>query len=321
MRRFLVSALVLFIACDNEPTTPTTATVSFYVVSGDRQSGTVDQPLASPLVIKATDSKGRPQRNLQVEFQVTSGGGSATPVSARTDQNGLAQATWTIGTSVSQAQRVEARASPSNALLGAFNATPLPGPPAPLVIQAGNGQTALHDTPGPIAPAVLVQDQYGNPIPGASVTFAVSAGGGSVTGSPATSGADGVATVGSWTLGTTAGANTLSASTAGATPATFTATAAAGPAVRMVLYEGSNQTATVLTPVPIDPAVRITDAAGNPVAHVRPTFVIVKQWPGTLSNSTPESDSNGVARVDSWTLSSVAVDPQRVRVTAAGVAD
>ena len=41
--------------------------------------------------------------------------------------------------------------------------------------------------------------------PGVSVTFAVATGGGSVTGGSATTDATGIATVGSWTLGTTAG--------------------------------------------------------------------------------------------------------------------
>lgn len=319
MRRLLLSVL-LIAACENA-TTLTSPGVSFSIVSGDGQTGAVGQPLASPLVIKAIDSRGRPQKNLQVSFLIVSGAGSANPASARTDQNGLAQTTWILGTSVAQPQVLEARASQSNTLLGSFTATPLPGPPGPLVIQAGDGQSAVHDTPVPIAPAVLVEDQYANPISGVSVTFAVTAGGGGVTGSPATSTADGIATLGSWTLGSTSGANTLSASAPGAPPVTFSATATAGPAARMVLFEGDNQTTTVLTPVPIRPAVRITDATGNPVEHFRPNFVVVNQWPGTVSNSTPESDANGVARVDSWTLSSVAADPQRLRVTASPMSD
>ena len=53
------------------------------------------------------------------------------------------------------------------------------------------------------------QDSHGNPVPGVSVTFAVVSGGGSVTGSAATTNAAGIATVGGWTLGAVAGANTL----------------------------------------------------------------------------------------------------------------
>jgi hypothetical protein len=61
------------------------------------------------------------------------------------------------------------------------------------------------------------------------VTFAVTAGGGAVTGGSQTTDATGTATVGSWTLGTTAGANTLGV-TAGSLNAAFSITAAVGPA-------------------------------------------------------------------------------------------
>src|SRR5258705_5918570 len=90
MRRIVFAALVIA-ACTNDATQPTTLGLSFSVVSGDGQSGIVGQPLANPLVIKATDSRGRPQKNLQVSFTVTSGGGSTNPASAPTDQNGFAQ--------------------------------------------------------------------------------------------------------------------------------------------------------------------------------------------------------------------------------------
>jgi hypothetical protein len=53
------------------------------------------------------------------------------------------------------------------------------------------------------------------------VTFTVTSGGGTVTGASATSNASGVATVGSWTLGTAAGSNTLLAQTGGLPPVTF----------------------------------------------------------------------------------------------------
>jgi hypothetical protein len=57
------------------------------------------------------------------------------------------------------------------------------------------------------------------------VTFAVASGGGSITGANATTNASGVATVGSWTLGATARANTLTATVDGriGSPVTFTA--------------------------------------------------------------------------------------------------
>jgi hypothetical protein len=54
---------------------------------------------------------------------------------------------------------------------------------------------------------VIVKDVNGNAVPRVSVTFAVVTGGGNVKGGSQTTNASGIAAVGSWTLGTTAGTN------------------------------------------------------------------------------------------------------------------
>lgn len=98
--------------------------------------------------------------------------------------------------------------------------------------QAGDSQSAATGAAVATPPAVLAKDAFGNVKPGASVTFAVASGGGSVTGAGQTTNASGVATVGGWTLGSAAGANTLTATVAGngitGNPVTFTATATSG---------------------------------------------------------------------------------------------
>ena len=82
--------------------------------------------------------------------------------------------------------------------------------PAALVVRSPGIQTGLIGYPVNDRPAVRLLDAEGNPIQGAAVTFTVTGGGGSVTSSLATTGSDGVATVGNWTIG--AGSNTLQAS-------------------------------------------------------------------------------------------------------------
>jgi alpha-tubulin suppressor-like RCC1 family protein len=105
--------------------------------------------------------------------------------------------------------------------------TIVPPPTARIVIWAGDGQLAQPGSPVLIPPAVLVTRADGSPWPGVVVTFAVATGGGSVTGATASTGTDGIATVGSWTLGATPGTNTLTATAAesGITgnPVTFSA--------------------------------------------------------------------------------------------------
>src|SRR2546423_12186613 len=91
---------------------------------------------------------------------------------------------------------------------------------------AANSPTATVAAPGTQVselPSVIVRDESGNPISGVHVTFAVTGGGGSVTGANATSDASGVATVGSWTLGATAGNENPTPTTGRPPPITCTA--------------------------------------------------------------------------------------------------
>jgi hypothetical protein len=114
-----------------------------------------------------------------------------------------------------------------------------PPPPAPvattIAISAGADQSAAIGTAVTTAPAVIVKDQFGKPFAGAPVTFAVSTGGGSVTGATVTTGTNGIATLGGWTLGIQAAAQTLTA-TSGSLSTTFTATGVVPSGCNVVNY-------------------------------------------------------------------------------------
>ncbi len=102
-----------------------------------------------------------------------------------------------------------------------------PAPTARMVIVSGDNQVAAPGAALPIPPAVLVTRADGSPWAGVVVTFMVTGGGGTVTGATPTTGMDGIATVGSWTLGATPGSNALTATAADSgilgSPVTFTA--------------------------------------------------------------------------------------------------
>src|SRR4029077_10656919 len=100
-------------------------------------------------------------------------------------------------------------------------------------------QTVVAGTTLTTRPAALVTDASGNPVPGASVTFAVASGGGSGTTLTGTTNASGIATVGGWTIGTPAGSNTMTATVTGLTPATFTVTGIAGTAANILINAGN----------------------------------------------------------------------------------
>jgi hypothetical protein len=98
------------------------------------------------------------------------------------------------------------------------------GPAAAAANIAANSSVGFTAPPGTQVtnpPSVLLSDQKGAPVAGVVVTFTVTSGGGTVTGATATSNASGVATVGSWTLGTAAGSNTLSAQSGSLPAVTF----------------------------------------------------------------------------------------------------
>jgi hypothetical protein len=96
---------------------------------------------------------------------------------------------------------------------------------ATLAKVAGDGQTAAVGAAVAVAPTVVARDAFTDPLPGFSVSFAVASGGGSITGGAAVTRSDGVASVGSWVLGSEPGLNTLSASgtNLNGSPQSFTA--------------------------------------------------------------------------------------------------
>lgn len=97
-----------------------------------------------------------------------------------------------------------------------------PGPVATTL--EANSSTSFSSPPsGPVTerPSVIVRDADGNAMSGVTVTFTVTAGGGTVTGGTQTTNSAGVATVGSWVLGSVPGPNTLTASSGNLTPVVF----------------------------------------------------------------------------------------------------
>ena len=77
--------------------------------SGSGQAGHASQPLDDSLVVQVTDVAGNPVSGRTVNWVVTAGGGTASPISSVSDADGLARTSWTLG-SVAGTQTLEARA-------------------------------------------------------------------------------------------------------------------------------------------------------------------------------------------------------------------
>jgi hypothetical protein len=169
--------------------------------------------------VQVTDAHGNGVAGITVTFSVSSGGGSVNTLSTPTGDLGNAVTVWTLG-KVPGPNALTASAPGLPTLT--FTATTVAGPPARITKEAGDAQKASPGSAVAVPPSVRVTDVHGNPTPGVQVTFAVVEGGGQVTGATPTTNASGVASVGSWTLGST-GTNALKASVSSTISTTFTA--------------------------------------------------------------------------------------------------
>jgi alpha-tubulin suppressor-like RCC1 family protein len=108
--------------------------------------------------------------------------------------------------------------------------------PASMVVNAGDNQSTVVSGTVPIAPSVRVLDSSNVPVAGVSVTFAVTAGGGNLTGETQVTNSLGIATVGSWRVGGDLGQgnNKMTASASGGFSPPVTFTASVGVPIRSI---------------------------------------------------------------------------------------
>ncbi|HZA98860.1 MAG TPA: Ig-like domain-containing protein, partial [Gemmatimonadales bacterium] len=189
---------------------------------------------------------------------------------------------------------------------------------APTQLQklSGDDQIGIAGQQLPEPLVVKVDDAQGNPVGGATVTFTVTQGGGSLGTPSATTGPDGRAST-TFTPGPVAGAPQLVAASVptASISAVFTATAIAGPPASIAVAAGNNQQAAANSPVPTPPAVLVRDANDNPVSGVPVTFEVVSGG-GSITGASTTTNNSGIAQAGSWTLGPAGSNV--LRATAAG---
>ncbi|HEU0298425.1 MAG TPA: hypothetical protein VFR37_03205 [Longimicrobium sp.] len=173
--------------------------------------------------------------------------------------------------------------------------------PASVVAASPTTQTAVVGTAVAQGPAVRVTDRGGQPMAGVAVTFAVTAGSGTLASTSAATDAQGVATAGTWTLGYVSGQQTVTATVGNLPPVQFVATA----------QERTPTTITAATPTtltgPMDqlvvpkPVVRVLDQLGTPMARV-PVIFAVTGGGGSMLNTSQTTDTTGHATAHDWRL-------------------
>lgn len=208
---------VLAAACAGEratnPITGNTTPATITAAAGDNQSGTVGGALADPLVVTVRNSDGETLRDVAVSWTVVSGGGSLASPTSSTNAEGRAQITYTLGPAAG-ANTVQAAVSSDASLSVTFTATGTGSAadlvPASIQIAGGDNQSATVNTALGSPLTVRVRNPGGQPLAGIGVTWTVTGGGGRVGAAASTTNASGIAS-NTYTVGPTAGPNTVTA--------------------------------------------------------------------------------------------------------------
>jgi alpha-tubulin suppressor-like RCC1 family protein len=266
------------------------------LVSGGDQVRSVGVALAGPIAVRLRSQAGDSLVNEVVIFSAATGSGAVTTDSVLTDLSGIARTTWTLGATAG-VQTLTISGGVANPVTVRATARQ----PDSLAIVSGNAQVAQAGKT--LAEDIVVrvnEKSSGRVVPGATVTFTVSAANGSVSETSGITDANGLART-RWTLGATTGAKSLTVSV-GSPAVTRTVTATA-TIERLEVVSGGNQIGRrdSLLAQPI--VVRVVNLAGAPVSNVMVRFKPAV-GNGIVLPDSVATDGEGVART-AWTLGNV----------------
>jgi len=185
-------------------------------------------PATSPKLAITVPTRIESGTSVQATANVTSASGAtsaATDVTWKSSDPSVASIS-AAGLITGAVQGASIISATSGGMSAQINVLVIPGAPSVVTVYAGNGQGGAAGSRLGDPLCTNVKDAAGNLIVGAVVTYSVVTGGGSLADpTMVATGADYIARSGLWTLGPTAGTQTVRAAVPGATPATFTATA------------------------------------------------------------------------------------------------
>ena len=270
-------------------------------ISGNNQTGVVNQPLASPFVVRLLTDQGLPVPNADVQFVVVQGNGSfQSGATVATDANGYASNLLILG---AQAGTVAAEARVSGAQNSPVRFTATAQAAALRLLKiSGDLQSGVVGSVLPQQLVVQTLFENGGNAANINVQFQVE-NGGLVNGAAAAqvqSDAQGYAAV-LWTLGATAGRQTVTAEIAGAS-VVFAADAAAASAHTLQKLGGDGQSLNPGVAFAEPFRAKVVDEFGNGLPGYTVRFQ-VGSGGGTLGGAQLAdkiTDANGVAAVQ-WT--------------------
>ncbi len=257
-------------------------------LSGHEQVGGPNATLAQPFVIEVRDQHGDPLEGATVTFGVTGGGGTLSVDTATTDAQGRASTTLTLGLAPGP-NTVEVTVGDLEPVTFTAGTRSIP---TTLIIVGGEAQQGPSGASLPEPLVVSVLDQVGSPLAGATVTFAVTAGEGTLSVTRATTDAQGRA-ASILTLGRMPGASSVEVSVAGLAPVTFTALGVAVPRT-VTRLSGDEQAAEPGEQLPEPLVISVLDQNGAAYPGAVVTFSLTGDG-GTLSALSDTTDAEGRA--------------------------
>jgi len=299
-------ALAWSAAC-HDSTGPTVKPAGIRLVAGDGQTAPAGTTLGTAPQFVAFDASGAPIGDVKFSVTVSSGGGKIAGSPGRTASSPTSVGAWTLGPHVG-----------TNTITVSVSGV------APLVITAtgvaGSATRFVPLTPialsgragEPVTGTVTarVTDAFENPVAGAVVELSASAGKAPL---PVTAGADGVATITGWILGTIAGQDALTLRS-GAATLSFIASVLPGDPAQLTAVDPTPPSAlagALLAPVRL----RLSDKFGNSVPAQQLTFAVTGGG-GSLGSTTATSGADGTVVLSNWTLGRTAL-PQIVHASSA----
>ncbi|WP_373070999.1 hypothetical protein [Gemmatimonas sp.] len=199
-----VPALLAFPGCTKTVEAPAAARLT--IVQGHLQTAAAGTLLPTAVVLRVLGTDGAPIGKIPVSFNVLAGGGSVDPGTVVSDANGEVKARWTLGPS-SQVQTMTGTAPGVDPVV--LSATGIV--PGDLLIAQGNNQTAKAGAALTVQIVLRVTGGSNVAIPGQTVAFSISSGGGSISPQSAVTNALGEVSV-KWTLGPQTGLQMATAS-------------------------------------------------------------------------------------------------------------
>jgi hypothetical protein len=291
---------------------PTPAQIQ--ATAGSGQTGVTETPLATALVARVTDRRGRPVAGVAVTWSAAPGAGTLSATATPTDSTGEASARWTLGSGTGT---FTVTASAGGLAPATFTATATP-PPVPERVEksGGDGQTGVVGAglADPLAVRVVAAD--GRPVRGVPVSWRVVVGG-TLSDTVQATDAEGVSRV-RWTLGTYPGVLGVEARVPGlaGSPVVFRATAGPGSPARMERIQGDGQSGSVGLELSAPLWVQVRDRYGNAVSNnTRVEWATAAG--GTLYGPGLNTFSDGLAAA-TWKLGP-GEGPQTATATAGGL--